>query len=363
MKIIITAIAFLITSLFSTSQTTENWYKVYTGKVGSLSATLHLCKADKNYAGYVWFDKNQWPMPLYYDEPNTKTDSFNMSASSGPISIAFSGVLSSQNYAGNSILTKENSPSKSAAFQLQPVDEKTFTPFEHYFTRGNAKLMPEIKNESEGNYVSATIWPVGNNAFAESIKKQIRQMLTMPATVTQPGKWLNDQKTKFLATWKKENSKMSPKDLADMGLSLSVEEEDRIMVMYENEKYITLANYNFSYTGGAHGNYATTLATLNKQDGKKMQLTDVFTQGGIKALPALLDRVARIQDGITNNSPLDQNNFLVKKIEPSKNFYITTSGIEFLYATYEIKSFADGEVNLLIPFTALVNYLQPTFKH
>jgi Protein of unknown function (DUF3298) len=48
---------------------------------------------------------------------------------------------------------------------------------------------------------------------------------------------------------------------------------------------------------------------------------------------------------------------------PAENFYVTTAGIGFLYAPYEIKSFADGEVNLLVPFSALNAYLQPGFKH
>ena len=48
---------------------------------------------------------------------------------------------------------------------------------------------------------------------------------------------------------------------------------------------------------------------------------------------------------------------------PTENFYITTSGIGFLYAPYELKSFAEGEVNLLVPFSALNTYLQPGFKH
>ena len=188
-------------------------------------------------------------------------------------------------------------------------------------------------------------------------------MLNMPATVTEPGKWLMNSVKKSATAWKKENSKLSPNDLSDMGLSLSVQEETRVMVMYENEYYITLANYTFSYSGGAHGNYGTSLATINKLNGQQMKLSDVLNITGIKMLPVILEKVARLQYAIKNNLPLDQNDFLVKKIEPSKNFYITSSGIGFLYAPYEIKSFADGDVNLLIPFTVLTTYLQPNFKH
>ena len=363
MKIIFLSSLFLLYTFSVMAQTTESWYKVYSGKVGNLSATLHLHKADKNYGGYIWFDQNQWPISIYSGEQVAKTDSINVSSGSGPISLNLTGVFGNESFNGTSLLQKEGSGSKKAGFQLQVNSEKNFTPFEYFFAHGTAKLLPEIKNESDCDYLSAIVWPKGNTTIDEVLKKQIRQMLNIPVTVTEPGKWLANEKNKFVNSWKKENSKLSPKEASEMGLSLSVQEENRVMVMYENEQYITLAHYSFAFTGGAHGNYGTTLSTLNKQSGKKLHLSDVVNAAGIKVLPALLEQVARLQNGVKNNKPLDQNYFLVKKIMPTENFYITTAGIGFLYAPYEIKSFADGEINLLVPFSPLNTYLQPGFKH
>jgi hypothetical protein len=70
-----------------------------------------------------------------------------------------------------------------------------------------------------------------------------------------------------------------------------------------------------------------------------------------------LDKVVRLTYGIKNNKPPDENGFTVKKILPAKNMYVTVVGIGFIYAPYEIKSFAEGEINLVILFTALANYL------
>ena len=132
--------------------------------------------------------------------------------------------------------------------------------------------------------------------------------------------------------------------------------------MYENEKLITLAHYSFSEAGGQmHGEYGTAVATFNKLSGKQLQLKDVLNQQGIQLLPAVLEQVARIMYGVKNNKPLDENGFTVKKILPTKNMYVTGSGIGFIYAPYEIKTFADGEINLMIPFTALKQYLLPGF--
>ena len=363
MKVLFSAIVFLLNSFCAKSQTAETWYKVYTGKVGNLSGTLHLHKAGKTYAGYIWFDQNERPMTLYSSQQVAVTDSINISSVSGSITLNLTGIFNNESFTGISVLEKEGSSSKRATFQLNISTSKNFTSFDYFYAEDSAKLLPQIKNESSSDYISATIWPKENSIIDVALRKQISKSLRMPATVTEPGKWLISETKKSATVWKKENSKLSPKEASEMGLSLSVQEENRVMIMYENEYYITLADYSYAYTGGAHGNYGTSLISINKQSSKQMQLANVLNAEGIKMLPAYLDKVARVQYGIKNNQPLDQNNFLVKKIEPSKNFYITTSGIGFLYAPYEIKSFADGDINLLVPFTALKSYLQADFKY
>jgi hypothetical protein len=361
MKIFITAVFLFINSCLGIAQTTPGWYKTFTGKIGNLNAVIHLIKSSKDYYGYVWFDQNQWPMPLYSGEPVSKSDSISISASSGPLTITLTGVLLGNNFSGKSILQKENSGSKSAGFQLQATADKTFTTFIFLYSMGSGKLLPKIKNESTCDYYSGVVWPEENNLLDASLKKEIREMLGMK-TASDPKIWLENEKNKFIGTWLKENSKLSPKDASEMGLSLSVEEQSRIMVMYENEHIITLANYGYSFSGGAHGNYATSTINLEKQTGKKLLLSDVLNAEGVKALPMFLDRVARLQYGITNNKSLKENNFFVEKIEPSKEFYVTSASIGFIYPPYAIKSFAEGEINLSVPFTALKAYLQPAFK-
>ncbi len=362
MKNIIASVVFALCTSIVAAQTPESWYKIFTGKIGNLPATLHLHKAGKNLSGYIWFAQNQWPMPLYPGEAVSSPDSMSISAISGPVSILLTGMVNGDMFIGKSTLTKENSPEKKGNFELKVSNEKMFTPFSYLFAEGSATLAKKYNNESQCDYFGASILPVGTNATDLAVKKQILQMLNIKTPSVQIAKWIGDEKNKVLSTWKTENEKMLPKETAEMGLSLSSQQEEKVMVMYENEQHITLAKYSYDFSGGAHGNYSTALACINKTSGKKLQLTDVVNEAGIKVLPSLLEQVARLQYGIKNNKPLDQNYFLVNKIPPAANFYITTSGIGFLYAPYEIKSFADGEVNLLVPFTAINNYLQPGFK-
>ncbi|MBC7889992.1 MAG: DUF3298 domain-containing protein [Ferruginibacter sp.] len=359
-KNVLTALLLLsLSTSIATAQSLDGWYKVFTGPIGNFTATLHLHKSAKNYSGYIWFLQHQWPMQLYYNTPSIQTDSLVISAGSGPMSIVLSGVLNNDSFNGICEISKDNGTAKQASFELRASIDDTYTPFNYYYTEGFAKLSPQFNNHSECSYIASSIWPVNNNKTDEVYKNEIRQMFDIKTPVAEIGGWLIDEKNRYVSVWKKENGKLSPKEAADLGLSLTLQEEVRVLVMYENEKHITIAQYNAGYTGGAHGSFATSLTTFNKQTGKKLKLSDVVNAAGIQLLPMVLDQVARQQYNIKNNKPLDQNGFLVRKISPNQNFYLTGDGIGFMYAPYAIKSFADGEINLLVPFATLKAYLLP----
>ena len=349
---------FFIASV-SFAQSRDGWYKVFTGKVGDFTATLHLHRAAKNYSGYMWLQPNLLPLKIYYDEPLKKTDSLVLGAGGGSISILLSGILEGDVFGGTSEIKIGRTTPKKDAFEFHVNSGASFTPFNYYYTEGFAKLPAEFQNKSECLYVASSIWPLGNGDAELTYKKDILQVLGTKTPVDEIGKWMIDEKNSTISTWKKTNTALSPKETSQMGLSLSLHQETRILIMYENVKYLTLANYSFGYTGGAHETYATTISTFNKQTSKKLALTDILNPAGIQALPKLLDQAAREQFAVKNLNPLNQNGFLVNRILPNQNFYVTETGIGFIYAPYVIKSFADGEVNLVVPFTALKAYLKP----
>lgn len=354
-------ISFLITvSSFAQSDTV--WYRVYTGKFGNMDAVMHLCRHSNSYSGYIWFAQLQWPMPVYGSPAVDHTDSIQISAGNTPLFLNLTGKLEQNNFAGHGNIQKDNRTAKEAHFSFQVNTQPQFSAFDYYFTEGHAILPPKLKNESTCDFSSAAIWPVNTNTISSSLKKEISLLLNSKVQVNNPLTLMNPEKNKFIAGWQKENSKLSPKDAADMGLSLSSSQDQNIMIMYEDEKTITLANYISTYSGGAHNNYYTSLITLNKKTGKILHLNDVLTAEGIRQLPSILDIVARQQFDIKNRQPLDENGFFVKQIKVTENFYITTKGIGFLYPTYELKSFAEGEINLLAPKVALSKYLLPEYR-
>lgn len=342
----------------ATAQSVDGWYKTFTGKMGNYDAVMHLHKTSKNYSGYLWFKQSQVPMQLFYTEAKA-SDSLILNTTSGTDIYTLSGILNGDKFTGISQLLQDNATPQQAAFELLVGNDKTYTPFNYYYTEGFAKLLPQYKNESDCHYTASVIWPAVNNSAGEIYKTEIRQLLGINTTVDQVGRWLIDEKNQHIADWRAANAKYTPKEITDKGLALTLQEELRVMVMFENERNITLADYGFAYTGGAHGSSATILSTFAKLTNKKLNLTDVFNAAGMQQLPAILEKVARAQFNIKNTKPLMQNGFTVLKIKPSANFYITDEGVGLVYPPYAIKPFADGQINLLVPFIMLKGLLQP----
>ena len=360
MKKTCSVLTFLLTSFLLIAQNPDSWYRVYKGKAGNLVTIMHLHKAGKNYSGYVWFEQNQTPMQIYAGYPVPESDSITISSSTSTISFLLTGVFSATGFKGNSQLEKDGVPVKRASFDLQINNEKAYSAFAYFFSEGKDSLPAQYKNFSKIDYFSSAVWPTGSTLSDEALKKFIRQKLNIKIATIETRNWITDEKNKLLKSWKSSNMKMSPKETAELGMSLSHWQEDKILVLHENEKFISIASYNFLEAGGAmHGSFSTTVTTFNKTNNKQLVLTDVLNAQGILILPAILDQVARINFGVKNNRPLDENGFTVKKILPTKNMYVTGTGIGFMYAPYEIKSFADGEINLLVPLTVLKPYLMP----
>ena len=140
-----------------------------------------------------------------------------------------------------------------------------------------------------------------------------------------------------------------------------MDQSEHILVVYQDAKIMTLADFTYLYSGGAHGNYATSYHNYDLANKKRLKLTDVITQDGKKKLSGLLAKAVRTQFKLKSSQPLTEVLF-ENKIAPTENFYLTAKGIGFSYSPYEVAAYALGEINLFISFNALDFYLQPSFK-
>lgn len=358
MKSFLASTLLFFTLTNASGQRIGGWYKTLTGKMGNMDAVVHLT-ADSSYNGYIWFLQNQYPIQLTGNA--SKGDSVLLGGMDAALNITLSGILKNGEYDGLAEISmgQGNSPARKGSFQLH--EDTSYTPFKYIYVSTHARLPAKIKNESTFQYYKGTVWPSAKNTAAENLRRDIKTLAGIPQD-RDPVQWLFTNAEKQRVGWQRENSKLSSKDAESLGLSLSVEDQEIINVMYENNRYITLAQFTYSYSGGAHGNYSTSLITISKSTEKTIKITDVFTAEGLKQLPRIIEQVARVRYEVPPSGTLEDNGFLVNKIPVSKEFYITSTGIGFLYAPYEIKSFADGEINLVVPLKAVHQYLNPNFK-
>ncbi|MCH5717351.1 DUF3298 and DUF4163 domain-containing protein [Niabella hibiscisoli] len=130
-------------------------------------------------------------------------------------------------------------------------------------------------------------------------------------------------------------------------------------VIYNQNGYLVLSMYSYAYTGGAHGNYGTSMYCFDATSQKQLSLQDLLSIDST-TMQQLLEQNYRKQYAVPAPTPLNTRLF-VKRLEPNDNFYFSPKGLGFSYSPYEIASYADGEIKVWIPFTELKPYLNTGF--
>ena len=117
--------------------------------------------------------------------------------------------------------------------------------------------------------------------------------------------------------------------------------ESHYKVVHADENYASYRCDDYSYTGGAHGNTVIHVGTIDRKTGRELVLDDIFPKDRQEALKEELRRKAAealgSADKIQNEDRLLTNNFC-----------LMDDGWHFVYSPYDIASFADGVVEVLV---------------
>jgi len=112
---------------------------------------------------------------------------------------------------------------------------------------------------------------------------------------------------------------------------------------------LSFALNKYYYTGGAHPNYMSKNLNFDLNNGKIIQLSDIFEGDYKNVLEKLAEKELRKQQDIPANAPL--TDFLFEtELKLNENFYLTLEGITFIYDPYEIAPYAFGTITLPIAF-------------
>lgn len=128
--------------------------------------------------------------------------------------------------------------------------------------------------------------------------------------------------------------------------------------------YLGLALDVYTYTGGAHGNYAKVFAHYDLTDGTPLTLADVVSPDFQNELTAVGERYFRKQENLTVDQSLEERYFFDGgRFHLPDNFAFGKDSLLFLYNIYEIKPYVDGQTELRVPYDDIDRLLSDRAKH
>jgi len=359
-------LAIVATSLQAAAQNnTITWNKVLTGTIGNYPVTMYLQKTGKAYNGYYYYNSKQIPMRLTDSDSNQ--DSVHISAYENNNAEYFDGIYQSGIFTGTWKNVLEDKTTK-LGFSFTENRTLPLPYFDVVFTAYNTEYPVGLEKGSNPNYsyFSAALWPVSPTpaALASFLKSWANKKFGNKNASQPIGKFFVAEKNREVVSWKKDLAAIKTSEIKEFPGGHSLSSERRQLVMYQSDRYISIADFSWGYTGGAHGNGGTGMSVLDIKNLKQLKLADLFTPAGRQKLAALLEAAVRAKFNIAKGAKLsyeDGGQLLVSKIEPNENFYITGRGVGFNYMPYEIAAYAFGEINLFLSFEKLQGLLQPGF--
>ncbi|WP_262248999.1 DUF3298 and DUF4163 domain-containing protein [Parapedobacter soli] len=127
--------------------------------------------------------------------------------------------------------------------------------------------------------------------------------------------------------------------------------------------YLSLTIHASSFTGGAHGNYATIFKHYDLRADELLALDDIVTRSYQNELAAVAERYFRRQENLGVDQSLQDGYFFDQgRFSLPDNFALEQDSILFLYNIYEIKPYVNGQTELRVPYADIERLLTDRAK-
>lgn len=127
---------------------------------------------------------------------------------------------------------------------------------------------------------------------------------------------------------------------------------------YEDAAVVTIKIDSYIFTGGAHGQSTTRFLNFDKKKGVQIETSDLF-----EVDPKLLtyaETKFRNQEQIPEGTSINSTGFMFENnyFYLPENIGYTKEGIQLLYEQYEVASYAEGPIVLLLPYAEVQGFLK-----
>lgn len=149
------------------------------------------------------------------------------------------------------------------------------------------------------------------------------------------------------------------------GSSFDYEQASYLQPYIVDDAYIIMAQTDFLYRGGAHGIYYTQYYNYSNSLKKILTLADIIDPKFERNIQEVIRKTISIKYHIPFGEPLthaEGSVFISDNVTMPDNFSICREGIIFYYGVYELTPYGYGQFEILVPFDALKDYMNPVFR-
>ena len=346
----------------------KGFYKHFRGTIGTSSVTMDLVKTTTPFneeplphlSGFYSYDKYEQPILIYgsIDASGAVQITESDADATGAI---FTGKLDvNGSFSGTWVDTTKQLKQD---FMLQEVMDSSIVSFDIFPFEDSMKLLPNVARSPKAEFTMDALIPAKNTegSLFEFLRTHIIKDLRGDSVVGNYAKLqMSDvQQTardSFFARYKSEMSEYKI-DTTEEPFTMSYTIATSIDVVSNVNDLLTLAFKEYSYTGGAHGNYGTRFRTYDIKNKKVVTLNDLFKPNYKSVLNAAVVRSAKRHFNVSPKGSLEDRIFH-STVEANDNFMVNRKGILFNYVPYEIASYAEGEIQLFVPFDELKGILK-----
>ena len=359
MRKIIKLLVLLFLNLAAVSQDSA-WYGAFSGRIGQHPVVLQLHQTAGQYTGFYYYQRSQLPIEFtgMADNGNLRLRAFSQwDRSRDAVDEVFVLNLHGDSLTGTWQLTDT---SRRLDVALARESKPPFS-LRNFHVTGNTRLRPGRDDSPAASFDASLLWPAGKQTAAVALQKAISKFAGAKETIINPQQYLDNRKKTFLNDYQAGFRDVADSDWVEFPAGYAHDQLENMRVVYFSDKWISLSRFFYSFTGGAHGNYASQYLCFDIRQEKALRLGDVLMPSGIVVAPEFLAENLRRQLGLMNNEPLSNGGLFENEVPVTENFYLTGTGIVFSYPPYEIAPYALGEIQVFLTFQQMKAYLQPAF--
>lgn len=130
------------------------------------------------------------------------------------------------------------------------------------------------------------------------------------------------------------------------------EEHSSIHYMGQRNNLVMFSKQYYHFSGGAHGMYSTEYLNIDVNKKAVIGLDDLISPKNQAKLKAILWKTYT-RDRLDEKGNYDDSFMAKKDFYIANNFYFSPNGITFVYPVYALGAYAEGEIELSVPFNEM----------